>query len=302
MIRVGQGDWISMENDQEKRFAESLNRHGYPFQNAVIKVAHEEYDGQRSRWIFEAAEFPVELDKGTKIDFILRIQESPWWMVAECKRVNPAFSDWFFVRSPYIRRGRDDGFFVDVVRKEPGEFTAVGHQVFAHALNTGPFYHIGVDVKTNNSGDTHGGTGQAIEDAASQVCRGVGGLIQYLYKNTGALGPARNGGVPTRALIPVIFTTAKLFVSEVDLAETDLQTGKIDPKRLQPEPKPFIYYQYHLSPATKHRIPGDPYTELASVLAADFIRTIPIVSAEHVAEFLRIFDPANFYPEKIKGI
>lgn len=42
-------------------------------------------------------------DSGTGIDFILGIMGTPCLMLAECKRVDPAFSDWLFFKSPYIR-------------------------------------------------------------------------------------------------------------------------------------------------------------------------------------------------------
>src|SRR6266567_1778716 len=94
------------EQERRKRFAAAINRHGYAFQNAVLKRCHDLFDSGKSRWVFEAAEFPAEVNgNGTRIDFILWTHQTPYWLIAECKRVNPSLGDWIFARTQYVRRG-----------------------------------------------------------------------------------------------------------------------------------------------------------------------------------------------------
>ncbi len=91
--------------DQKTIFEAALNRQGHPFQYAVIRRAHQLNDERRSPWVFEASEFPVELQSyHTRIDFVL----SQWsevakgsfrYLVAECKRANPSLSDWLFAQA-----------------------------------------------------------------------------------------------------------------------------------------------------------------------------------------------------------
>jgi hypothetical protein len=40
--------------------------------------------------------------KDTHVDFVLRTHEA--FLVAECKRANPALANWCFARAPYIAR------------------------------------------------------------------------------------------------------------------------------------------------------------------------------------------------------
>lgn len=77
-------------------FQETLNRHGYSFQHSVIKIADElfSHPRRRSAWRFMVSEFPVEVqEQGTRIDFILKHRSMPTYMLAECKRANPAVSN-----------------------------------------------------------------------------------------------------------------------------------------------------------------------------------------------------------------
>ena len=96
----------------EKGFAEILNRHGYGFQYAVLKQAHILADSRDSSWRFIASEFPVRVQGfDTRIDFILKratdnIFDQHFFLIAECKRANPAYSNWCFARAPYIHNAR----------------------------------------------------------------------------------------------------------------------------------------------------------------------------------------------------
>jgi|SRR5215469_6984288 len=89
----------------EATYKNELNRHGYAFQYSVIRKAEELYAANQSRWAFKAAEFPVQVrGRNTHIDFIFEHCDKPIFLVGECKRVNPALSNWCFTRSPYTRR------------------------------------------------------------------------------------------------------------------------------------------------------------------------------------------------------
>lgn len=101
-------------------FETGLNEHGYSFQQSVLKLAQDLIEQGKSSWVFQVGEFPVEVrDKGTHVDFVLqrvlkmdsRIKhkdEQTTLMIAECKRANPAYSNWCFAKSPYLFRDKHD--------------------------------------------------------------------------------------------------------------------------------------------------------------------------------------------------
>lgn len=99
----------TMSEEFTQSFAKVLNRHGYGFQFSVLKKADELARQRKSAWDFEVCEFPVEGGPGTRIDFVLsrpprRGDGSKYYfLIAECKRANPALSNWCFARAPFTR-------------------------------------------------------------------------------------------------------------------------------------------------------------------------------------------------------
>lgn len=83
--------------DLGEAYRNTLNRHGYAFQNSVIEFMRDLRQQRRSEWEFEAEEFPVRVQEmTTRIDFVFLKARPPVYLVGECKRVNPAFSNWCF--------------------------------------------------------------------------------------------------------------------------------------------------------------------------------------------------------------
>jgi hypothetical protein len=283
-------------DDLNKRIAEALNRQGYGFQSAVLREVHNQFRLHKSRWVFEVAEFPVGVnEESTRIDFLLWVYQTQCWILGECKRVNPAYSSWCFFRTTYFSRNSTDSVNFEFVGdlNSDGNFTSsVRRSIYKDAP-----YHVAIAAKTNQKGDAQGGGEAAIEQAAGQICIGLNGMVEFLHRNPKSLGPKK-----LRVLIPAIFTTARLYASKADLADTDLATGNTDPALLQLEEKPFLWYQYRLSPGIKHAIKstydfGDP----SSVAEAEFTRSIAIVNVAGIGEFLQHVDPEYLYSEPIRG-
>lgn len=286
-----------MENNKsgsiKSRFNYTLNTHGYSFQHAVINAAKEACESGFSHWIFEASEFPVETNgKSTRIDFILHSSDKNrnYCLAAECKRVNPAFGHWCFVKSPIICRNRSvNRFNVESLRKnnydEPLKVLTRG-EIIRDDLS----YHIGLAVKCDTKGDSSGNNDcDAIEKAASQVCLGVNGLIQLGVK-------VKDLVLFHKDFIPVIFTTASLWTSNCDLSKANLSNGNLDISKYSFDEKQWLLYQYHITPGIKHSIEShQSSTELSSILDFAYIRTIPIVNANYVSDFLNWLRPHDFF-------
>lgn len=281
---------MTKSNSEEKvkqRFEKALNSQGYGFQYSVLKIVRNVFNNG-SLWYPEVSEFPVVQGQGpgTRIDFILRHRDKPnLYLLAECKRVNPAYSDWCFVRSSFIHERRDpkfDELFLEFVQYD-------SHQHFtSNAKASFPLtnaYHIGLEVKSDRKGDTSGVTGKAIEDAATQLCRGLNGMVEFFSRNPKFLGNNSNA-----IILPVIFTTAKIWSSDIDLSTANLETGELDFDGSNFIAESWIAYQYHQSPLLKHSLLSKQVLKpLGEFMDTEYVRSIPIVSSEGIKEFLKWF-------------
>ncbi len=283
------------------RFRDILDRHGFGFQYAVMQKICDVFERQR-KWSFEVAEFPTTTGRfDTRIDFVIRPRNTQFFVACECKRANPALKDWCFIRAPYVRRNLShERLIVDEVNARysssdptrPRSVSVCGRML--DSLNEA--YHIGLEVKNpDNKGDSHGVGGRtAIEDAAGQVCKGVNGLIATLAKLSvpkvdGKLALPDDRQI-TRVM-PAIFTTAKLWVTDANLASADLATGKLPSDALSTmQARPWLFLQYATSPAIKHTLPTGPFGyELSGILTEHYTRTIAVVNADGIADFLHGF-------------
>ncbi len=284
-----------MESENNKRiesvrkcFNKRLNSHGFSFQYSVLEKIKDLYDEKKSKWYFEAAEFPVAIkDHHTRIDFILRksiyISEknAPFYIVAECKRVNPSLLNWCFVKSPYIRRNRsrEEFIFEHVEVDSAGILNAYG-KTCSDIKNA---FHIGMEVKSGKKGDSSISDRGAIESTATQVLKGVNGLTETMVRIF-----SNGENLYIADILPVIFTTAKIWVTCADLRETDLETGNIDLDNYPFKEMPWIVFQYHLSPGIKHSLPSvADFRNLAELLSFEYIRSIPIVNSGAIEDFLK---------------
>jgi hypothetical protein len=279
-----------LETNHKTIFETALNRQGHPFQYAVIRRAHELNDERRSPWVFEASEFPVEVQSyHTRIDFVL----SQWseairgpfrFLVAECKRANPSLHDWLFARAPYVRRGsvpRD--ILVESIRREGKGLSAS----LSRLDGSENIYHVAVEVKGATKGDASGTGRGAIEEAATQVIRGVNGLIECFSKNQRYV--AENFPI---SFIPVIFTTAKIWATDADIA-SDITTGHVALGSEDVIEKPWLWFQYHVSPGLQHAIdrqlPKDESfsrATLGDLLEFEYARMIAVVGSGGIDAFL----------------
>lgn len=259
-----------------------INSHGYGFQYSVLKNIEKLSNEHKIKWIFEVAEFPVEVkDVPYHIDFVLRNKKRPLYLVAECKRVNPALSNWCFIKAPYVRRDESpeqvlvERVFID---SEGRLLSSVGELPYKQ-----PIYNISLELRSTEKGDQIGKGRGAIENAITQVCRGLNGMVEFLEKHPKVLGS-------DQYIIPVIFTTAQIFTSEVNISNTDLSSGQLDLKTMEAvEKKGWIWFRYHLSSGLKHSIcVNEIGKEISDILDMEYARTIAIVSANSIEDFLKL--------------
>lgn len=282
-----------------KGFEQTLNTHGYGFHYSVLHHINLLRQQKRVRWEFEAAEFPVSVQGAdTRIDFILSDQrERPnsaasILLVAECKRANPSRSDWCFIRTSYVtKNSRPNRIYFDSMQRT---LTVSEHDfVRTHPLNVPTeveSYNIAIELKGKKPGEGSEGRGQ-IENATAQVLRGSSGLAQFLFKYKHLFVMAETGIEQRKEgnfhVLPVIFTTATLWVSKVMLETADLETGNIDLSSAALDQPAWVLYQYHMSPRLNHNLTlHHKGNTLGEIMQEQAIRTVAIVNPEGVESFL----------------
>ena len=272
-------------------FQQELSLHGYGFQFSVLKEAQRLAQLERSKWLFSVSEFPVEVrGTSTKIDFILFRQPAPWlrvYMICECKRANPAISHWCFVRAPFVARNysqaSDPLVFDSVTRTSSGIFRAYG----GTDNMTPDGYHLALPIRTGQKGDEHPvrQSRNDIEDAASQVFRGVNGYIERLASDPQFIQAGDKDSLVR--IVPVIFTTAQLFASSADLSGADLETGRVNIAKGKFQRVSWLWYQYIVSPGLKHtREAVEKANALEKYFQSEYIRSVAVVNPSGIEDFL----------------
>ncbi len=276
-------DTVSSESDQiAASLLKLLNSHGHSFQYAVVRRLDQLHSEEKSRWFIDGVEFPVEVGgQTTHIDFILKSKTGRTYIVAECKRADPAKARWCFIRAPYTSRNPrpKEVLFEQFSYNELGLVTR--RAVHAYANEDG--YHLGFELRTGKKGD---GEPRTISEAVSQVLRGTSGLINHLQ--------ATAAGQPKTTqlirFVPIIITTANLFTSKADLGEASLKTGNLSPDAVETEPCEAIWFTHNRSPALEPNAPSttesSDFNQFSSALRNEFARSVAIINAEGLDSFM----------------
>ena len=262
-------------------FKRTLNSQGFAFQEAVARrIASVETVTEWDLWL---PEFPVAVhEQDTKIDITLVNKDADTYIICECKRANPAISNWCFAKSRFpVRRTwlAHRAYCETLLDRGDG---VIG----VHVKELDPLadlFQIAVEARTHKTGDPAGkGKGQ-IEETAGQVCRGLNGLIEFFYKRE----MVKTQGKREIAFLPMIVTTAKLYVTDDDLSVASLTTGKVGQASLSVREVKWLWYQYHQSPALKHNARvNNPMMGIKDILFYEFVRTIAVVTPEGLGDFL----------------
>lgn len=261
-------------------FRKVLDSHGYSFQYAVLKAAEGFCYSGASPWIFEVAELPVTIPgRATRIDFVLKHPHGHAYLIAECKRTNPRIAKWCFARTPLVMRNFTQTLLVwERVRRFHDELRseAFGDQYVKDA------YRLGLELRGPTKGEATGGGRGAIEQAVTQVLVATNGFVEFLARTPELVSPDT-----TAVLLPAVFTTAELYVSDVALDTAGLGNGKL-PNDPNIRNVPWLIYQYHQSPDIGHSVPGNRVTaSLGRILEIDICRSVAIVAPDGIGPFLQ---------------
>lgn len=263
-----------------------LNTHGYGFHYAVVRRAKDLFSSDRSGWKFDAVEIPViAQNQATHIDFVLRSKSDRTLLVGECKRADPAKSNWCFATSPYTRRDASDGeVIIDHLQFQP--YRTIIHKPH-YAYTQRGIFHLGFELRSPQKGDGSGRS-SAIDEAITQVLRGTSGLIDHYSSDSRELtNPMNEKAV---RFLPAIFTTARIWITDANLSQADLTTGDFDKDSIQAQEADWIWFNYNRSPKIKPTLnlerAGGMLSDLSVDLRHQFTRSVAIVSTSGIDAFL----------------
>lgn len=259
-----------------------LNSHGYGLHYAIIRRLSEFVrKSPQFPWRLVAVELPVEVRREhTRIDIVLKHARRPVYLICECKRVNPALSEWCFLRGPYPTPPESAEYVLtELVTFDGAKHFSTGVD---RLCSSDRIHHLAVEVKTDRPGDPHGHGRGGIEGAATQVLRSVNGFVEFLALNRNVL----RANEPT-SILPVIFTTATVYSTDADLGNAALRDGTVDLAKASIEEQPWLYYQYHQTPGIKHErsmLSNEP--DVAEILQTEYVRTTAIVESKGLNHYL----------------
>lgn len=265
------------------QFANALNRHGYGFQQAVATRVAELRRNGKTRWGVDVSEFPVAVGgANTHIDLVLRVEGTDTYLVAECKRVDPAIGRWCFARTyPWGARSHQNAVIFE--RLAFHQDSKLHSRPLKIPWSTEP-YQVGVEVRTLTKGDGAGGANDAIEKSVTQSLRGASGLANYFYSLDFETLATRSFGI-----IPVVVTTAELWVTELDLRTTDLVSGNVSKEKLNAQNVGWLWFNYNISLNLRNSVGATIEPDnLSEALDAEATRSVALVNPDGLDDFLKL--------------
>lgn len=281
-----------------KKLENILNRHGFSYHFKVMDRAEELREKKLISWLLEGTEIPVGSGVDViHVDFVLFQQpaydQSPSgaYLVAECKRVDPALGIWAFARSPYSwRNPHRTNNYIQFDRMEQTD-VAKGYVLSTLPQYTDqPIYDLSFEVKTDEKGDaTAVGGRSTLSSAVTQVLRGTKGYIEYLSSVNDRLHRQPLRVLSKFAFIPAIFTTAQIFVTDSDIRASDLERGHLELGSVNAVEKPWIWLNHNRTLNLSPNLSFD-YTRNKDMdqYFLDFTRSIAIVGPDGIDGFLRM--------------
>jgi len=217
-----------MEQDLSGLLLNALNEQGFIFQEACKHRLEEVQTG----WKVKAFEYPVSLQgNDTQVDIVLQnsYSDSPeLWSLIECKRADPEYVYWLF-GSPGLPIG-------DALCSALGfsSHSASSEEPFRIQKLVEPL-HFGIstydakswmEVKRNPKKERASNI-ENIEKAFKQVLRGTAGFAQEQLCQR-----HKHPNTIRTFFIPIVITTAKLYVAGYKPEDVNLETGTISKEKV----------------------------------------------------------------------
>jgi hypothetical protein len=213
----------------EEVLFDGLDDHGFLFQEKCAQLIRD--NDSHIGWCIHSEEYPVTTSvKDSRVDIILRdttahTQDHDIYAIVECKRVNPDQGYWLF-GNPLLTNYTDPLLVNLEGRYLKEDYSLRYNQIRPSFKRIGAYLIDNWWIAINrdrrekhkvvyNSSPNH------IEDAFLQVCVGVSGIAHELRDQFSVDHQDKSV-----LLIPVVITSAPLFVATYDLDAVDIATAK----------------------------------------------------------------------------
>jgi len=291
---------VTIANTQDEWTIYALNIHGVFFERRCATLV-----ARTNGWRVLATNYPVEFPppngpwrgKESCLDIWARKDGDPDFVVdtlIECKKANPDFVNWVFFPKASCPTPAPFSFArVDNKPKDEAAPSWSSQTSIAVETTIIPVVNDAREVRGeyakyqgNNKTKT---SNAAIQEAAYQVALGTRAIV---HEEGALLGKARESpqhpSPPwgTKVYIPVIVTTAKLFVVQFESQAVKLDSGEIDLHDAKLVPAKSVLYEYALPKHVQHA-PADPLQTLQIGNSEVFSRMyIFVVHSEALTGFL----------------
>ena len=289
------------QDNLENLLFNSLNEQGYIFQEACKN----ELSRISTSWQVRATEYPVSImGQDTKIDIVLEHQDS--FALIECKRADSAYTSWLFGALEPQKRSysvcqvlylecllsssNKNKIITSTIKERsfdvPTYIAKSTLEVKGDSIRAGlkPHNQINIGLSRRNSNP------QNIENAFSQILRGTSGLAfeqkaQRLKSNE----------TFSIFFLPIVITTASLYLAHYKVQDIDLSTGKIEKDKVSfgqngesLEQQKWVLVEYGASDSIAPSVIPDSYvgTDPRELLKYK-MRSIFIVNSTHLEEFFK---------------
>ncbi len=281
-----------MEANTIQKIIDGLNSQGYLFQQRCI---HEIENIQRSAygWLVAVENHPIAIhEKDTEIDFVLSTGNRHAHIIVECKRANPEYLTWAFTKTEtkqFLATTIDipttnSGIPSETLRPESRPMTITFN-------NREPqFASYGLEILTKQTkGKVKPSNTKTINDACYQVLMGLGGFV---FEQMEQMRKYTEGG--SYGYIPMIITTAKLYLVNYCVSDINLEEGKIATDKTKTEIVNWLVLSYGVPESIRLTDIKEKQSYAGSdprVIKEKFrTKDIFIVNSSHIKEFLSEFD------------
>lgn len=270
---------------------DGLNEHGFLFQEKCAEVL--KASGNDTKWTVHVQEYPVSVgDKDSRVDIVMREHKDKFrqlYAIVECKRVNLNRGCWLF-GAPLGRDSQPFLLSLDGGYAKNGnyyihysQFKLHFDEIVSHLID-----NWWLDIQTNGNPKS---SPNPIEDAFRQVCLGVSGIAQEME-----LQCRKDPQDIKASFIPVVITTAPLYVARYEADKVDLASGRISFDQVcfsngdqgESRETKWLMVDY---PASRSLSPNDLYRDANGISPVELKeihkRTIFVVNSKHIVEFFR---------------
>lgn len=285
----------SNKNNSEQNLGQilfdGLNEHGFLFQEKCAEVM--QHNVNTTKWRVHTTEYPVSIkERDSRVDIILRDESSTSYeiyAIVECKRVNPARGYWLF--------GNPLGTFSQpLLINLNAKYSKSGNYSIHYAQLKLPFDDIAtylinnwwLDISKKGRKEKHSASPNPIEDAFKQVCIGVSGIVQELEHQC-----KKDPQKLSTLFIPIVITSAPLYVAVYDLKDVDLTSGSINqdkiyfgPRGQKAEKMEWLLVDYGASRSISPERLDENVEGISPVALEEYHkRSIFVVNSEHIVKF-----------------